>query len=128
MTDSNTILRDFNWNEPVEIQNDALKRSLQVEDISIFIQPHTDEYNKNVWENCAKALAMRSDSELEKHLIPLLEWLQDMNWPGAEIIAERLNSFSDKTELKASYDICVNKAMLSDDADWLYWLSKIICV
>lgn len=128
MTDSNTILRDFDWNKPVEIQNDALNRSLQVEDISIFIQPHTDEYNKNVWENCAKALAMRSDSQLEKHLIPLLEWLQDMNWPGAEIIAERLNSFSDKTELKASYDICVNKAMLSDDTDWLYWLSKIICV
>ena len=33
---------------------------------------------------------MRSDEELEPFLHLLLEWLQDMNWPGEDIIFNRL--------------------------------------
>lgn len=33
---------------------------------------------------------MRSDEELLPYMFMLLEWLQDINWPGALIIYDRL--------------------------------------
>ena len=46
--------------------------------------------SKSVWENCAKVLASKSDIVLEKYVFDMFKWLQDMNWPGAEIIYNRL--------------------------------------
>lgn len=46
--------------------------------------------SKSIWEPCAKIVAMRSDEEFEPFLFVLLEWMQDLNWPGALIIYNRL--------------------------------------
>jgi len=35
-------------------------------------------------------MAEHTDNELSPYLAELLEWCQDMNWPGAEIIYDRL--------------------------------------
>ena len=61
-----------------------------------YILPLENGESKGVWENCARALYEISDERLEKHLPSLLEWLEDLNWPGALIILERLKKFSGK--------------------------------
>ena len=56
-----------------------------------FIQPILPNgKSKSIWEPCAKVIADRSDEELVPYLPLLFEWLQDLNWPGAEIILDRL--------------------------------------
>ena len=70
-----------------------------MENFQVFLQPCTEHYNKNVWDNCAKALAMRSDAELDACLENLLAWLRDMNWLGAFLILERLQAFQNSAAL-----------------------------
>ena len=64
----------------------------QIQNLFPFMQPIVipPEKSKMVWEPCAKVVAMRSDKELEPFLFMLLEWIQDLNWPGAMIIYNRL--------------------------------------
>ena len=64
----------------------------QIKNLFPFIQPIIipPEKSKLVWEPCAKVVAMRSDKELEPFMFILLEWIQDLNWPGAMIIYDRL--------------------------------------
>ncbi|MBQ9012424.1 MAG: DUF5071 domain-containing protein [Bacilli bacterium] len=37
-------------------------------------------------ENCVKIISYKNDEELKKYFPLLMEWLKDMNWPGANII------------------------------------------
>ena len=48
---------------------------------------------KNLWDNCARILYTKSDDELRPYLSKLPEWIQDLNWPGAMTILERLQQF-----------------------------------
>jgi len=51
-------------------------------------------------------------------LLPCLFWLQDMNHPGAEIIAERLKVFSDKYKLLREKEKAVRIAEIIGDEEW----------
>ena len=88
----------FTWDASYsnEEYDDRVERGIaearKLRNIFPFIQPIvTGKNNKSVWEPCAKVVALKSDEELEVYMYLLLEWLQDMNWPGAEIIFERLS-------------------------------------
>lgn len=50
------IFSMMDWNQDIAIQNEGILLAESVEDIGIFIQPLTNLYNKNVWENCAKVI------------------------------------------------------------------------
>ena len=93
MTEIDVIMGMLDWNNSAEEQAAGLAQAAQVENFQVFLQPCTEHYNKNVWDNCAKALTMRSDAELDACLENLLAWLRDMNWPGAFLILERLQAF-----------------------------------
>ena len=103
------IMNLLDWNRNANEQAKGIELAKKVQDIKAFLQPCNKKYNKNVWENCAKILAERTDEELSPYLVELLEWLQDLNWPGAVIIAERLKSFSGE-ELKKSLENAIAKA------------------
>lgn len=85
-----------------------------------FLQPIVipPEKSKSVWDSCAKILAVRSDEELEPYLYQLFEWLQDMNWPGADIIYERLSKFP-YSKLEVTIQCCRNTAIKMNDHVWL---------
>ena len=70
----------------------GIAEASKMQNLYPFIQPTIipAQKSKSVWEPCAKVIAMRSDEELEPFLHLLLEWLQDMNWPGEDIIFNRL--------------------------------------
>ena len=118
MTNADYVLEMFDWNRCSKERNEGLKLSSEIKCINVFFQPLDDEFGKNVWGYCAKAISLRTDNQLRNYLFKMLEWIQDMNWPGAETIYERLLMYSDIEDLMLSIDICLRKAEQLGDLDW----------
>ena len=117
----------IDWHMPAEVQSEGISLAKNIEDITPFIQPLTKEHNKNVWDNCAVIISEKDDEKLKPHLTELLEWLQDMNWPGAFCILNRLQKYSDRESLDAAINVCIEKAKADGDPVWesnLYLLMK----
>lgn len=112
------IMDMLDWHMPTEVQSKGKALAKEIETITPFIQPLTPNHNKNVWENCAAIIADKADEELGPYLIELLEWLQDMNWPGAFCIQERLLQYSDNKSINNAINSCVQKAKDCNDEIW----------
>ena len=82
------------------------------------------EKSKSVWEPCAEIISLKSNDELQPFLYLLFEWLQDMNWPGAEIIFERLTNFP-FSELEKIYQFSRLRAQRANDEFWLATLDDL---
>ena len=118
MTEIDVIMGMLDWNNSAEEQAAGLAQAAQVENFQVFLQPCTEHYNKNVWDNCAKALAMRSDAELDACLENLLAWLRDMNWPGAFCILERVKKMKNDRSCIRVYTNCLKCARALNDETW----------
>lgn len=112
------ILSMIDWNMPIETQSKGIKLARSIDTIVPFIQPLTPEHNKNVWENCAIIIAEKSDEIIKPHLVQLLEWLQDMNWPGAFCILSRLNNYTDDKSIQNAIKICLKKSQQTNNKIW----------
>lgn len=126
MVDITDILDMIDWHMPPEIQSKGISLAKTVEKIIPFIQPLTPKHNKNVWENCAVIIAEKKDEKLEPHLVELLEWLQDMNWPGAFCILDRLITYSDNNSILSAISICLQRAKDCNDGTWESNLSMLL--
>ena len=109
----------LSWDRDEETQKKGIELAQDVKCFSVFLQPHGFEHGKDVWENCAKILATYPDETLKYCLQELLEWLEDMNWPGAEIVLQRLIKFQDPKFLSIFLVHCVKKALACDEQAWL---------
>lgn len=125
MENRNSIFDLLDWNESKERQEEGVRLALQINDLSIFIQPCTEKHGKNIWDNCALILSQKTNEELSPYLPKLLEWIQDLNWPGAEQIMERLSRFDPK-ELVNPFISCYTKAVLDEDIMWICWLKELL--
>lgn len=90
----------------------------QVRYLYPFLQPILPQPTKAHCEPCARVLSARSDAELEPYLYRLFEWLQDMNWPGAERIWDRLLQIPFLL-LAPMYRVAVSEARRTKDEGWL---------
>lgn len=113
-----TIMKLIDWNNSIEEQAQGIALAKDVKCISAFLQPCNKNYNKNVWDNCAKILSERTDDELAPHLLGLMEWLQDMNWPGAFCIFDRLQEYIDDASYNVAFDSSLKHAQALEDAVW----------
>lgn len=118
MVDITEIMDMLDWHMSPEIQLEGISLARNIETIIPFIQPLTPKHNKNVWGNCAVIISERSDEEIKPHLPEVLEWLQDMNWPGAFCILDRLKNYSDKNSILSAISICIQKAKDCNDEVW----------
>ena len=118
MVDITEIMDMLDWHMSSEIQIEGISLARNIETIIPFIQPLTPKHNKNVWENCAVIISERSDEEIKPHLPEVLEWLQDMNWPGAFCILNRLKEMVNEQLFQHSYAICLKCAKALDDEVW----------
>ena len=118
MADITEIMDMLDWHMPSEIQSKGISLARNTETIIPFIQPLTPKYNKNVWENCAVIIAEKSDEDLKPYLVELLGWLQDMNWPGAFCILNRLQKYSDNNFICNAINICIENAKKCGDEVW----------
>lgn len=118
MVNIDYIMDLLDWNNSIEKQEQGVKLAKEVKCINVFLQPGNRYYGKNVWDNCAKILSARSNEELSPYLIELMEWLQDMNWPGAFCILNRLKEMVNEQLFQHSYTICLKYAKALDDEVW----------
>lgn len=118
------IMEMLDWNNDEEIQKKGIEESKKVKCLRAFVQPDDRLYNKNVWENCAKVIYNRSDEEIEPYLEDLFRWIQDMNWPGAQIVAKRLYEFDDKIELEKVKRNVLKVAKALNDKTWEEYLNN----
>ena len=114
----NELFEMLNWNSSEEQQKLGRMEAAKVHYISIFFQP---KETKNVWENCAKVIANRSDDELSIYLIDMFLWLQDFNWPGADIIYDRICRMQPQFMLGALMH-CLKTAIQTEDIPWILCL------
>lgn len=108
------IFELMSWDNDEAAQIRGIEEAKKIRHLSVLFQPME---SKSVWENCAKVLADKSDGELKLYLIDMFEWLQDMNWPGADIIYGRLREMPFEL-IKAEYGICLSSAKKSGDSVW----------
>ncbi len=127
MTDIDTIMRMISWHSEESEQEEGRRLAKTVECIGAFIQPMSIHFNKNVWDNCALILAERTDQELVGYLDRLLIWIQDLNWPGACCINDRLVMFQgkEKEQLNMKINTCINRARNAEDEIWEYYLQEL---
>lgn len=119
MNEYNDIMKMLDWNNSREVQSKGIEYAKRITSLEIFLQPNTDIFNKNVWDNCAEVLSSKTDDELKPYLMQLFEWLQDMNWPGAFCIMDRLKEFRDKHSFENCFKISVREAEKLEDEVWL---------
>ena len=125
MIDIDLIMKLIDWNEVPENQLRGIELAKEVKAINVFFQPHDSYNNKNVWSNCAKILSERDEIELRPYYAELLEWLQDLNWPGAAIVFTKLKKSISDSYFQMIYSDCKKKAKLLDDEIWLSNLQKL---
>lgn len=118
MVNIDYIMDLLDWNNSIEKQEQGIEMAKDVKCINVFLQPGSRFYGKNVWDNCAKILSARSNEELSPYMIELMEWLQDMNWPGAFCIFDRLKGMVNEQLFQYSYTICLKCARALDDETW----------
>ncbi len=120
------IMGLLDWNQSTNEQEKGLKLAGNIECINAFLLPCNKNYNKNVWDNCAKILSNRTDEELTPYLLQLLEWLRDFNWPGALCIFDRLKKYTNGATLLYSCEICLKHAVAEADDVWANNLNALI--
>ena len=67
---------------------------------------------------------MRSDEELQPFIFMLLEWLQDLNWPGALIIYNRVTQIP-YDAIEFAFKHTRIKAEQTNDSCWLAVLDDL---
>lgn len=117
MVNIDYIMDLLDWNQSHDEQQRGLELARSVKCISVFLQPGIP-YGKKVWDNCAKILSDKNDDEISPYLIELMGWLQDMNWPGAFCILDRLRKFADTPSYQRAYHISLKYARALADDTW----------
>jgi len=128
----NEIYNLFMWDNQITYEENEAKAqkgidmAKHIKDLLPFMQPIIvpPEKSKMVWEPCARVVAMRSDQELSPFVFMLLEWIQDLNWPGAMIIYDRLRMFPFST-IAFAYKHARATAEQTNDSCWLDVLDNL---
>ena len=80
---------------------------------------------KGAWENEAKVLYYRGYPKIIDVLPGLFEWLQDINWPGSNVVMCILSKLP-KEVLISELEQASHKAYTTNDLGWLYWLREFM--
>lgn len=125
MTNIDSLMKMLRWNAPLKEQEEGIRLGKQIQNFAVFFQPFTAEIGKNVWENCAMIVADKADFDLRPHLPRLLEWLEDPNWPGADIIYKRLLKYEDKKDLNRAIERALACSRALEEPLWEHVLLKL---
>ena len=63
---------------------------------------------------------------MNPYLIRILEWIENLNRPGALIIVDRLKKFYDTKMFSFAIKECVKRATATDNHIWLENLSELM--
>ena len=120
------ILDLLRWDRTAEEQAQGIAMAEEVVILKPFFRPTVPGNSKSVWENCAVVICQRSDAELTPYLADMFAWLEDLNWPGALLIQERLMAFQETEALVACLDDFVATHVHMNYRSWLHDLSPLL--
>ena len=126
MTYIDRIMYLIDWNRSLDEQQEGISLAREVVCIKAFFQPVGPGYSKSVWENCATIIGERPDEELIPYIPDMIQWLEDLNWPGAEQIQQRLIAFQDVFLLATILDHKVSDLEKLGETSWLMFLSDLL--
>lgn len=107
-------IQNLNSQGPQYLQDYAISQLINLEGskLHLLLQP----ISKNYWRNAAIVLKKIGYPRVKSIIPELLEWIQDMNWPGAQEIVDLLITVDDEV---VPY---VKKVLRSGDGIWIIWL------
>lgn len=123
--DIDSIMELISMNNSKEAQSCGIELARKIECFNVFFQPNNPHYNKNVWDNCALIISEKTDDELVPYLSKMFEWLMDLNWPGAEIIMDRIRKLNKSPMFYLVWNNCKKCAIALEDEIWLRNLEEI---
>lgn len=99
---------------PQYLQDYAISQLVNIEESKLYmlLQPESKSY----WGNAAIVLKQIGYPRVKSIIPGLLEWIQDMNWPGSKEIVELLVTIDDAI---VPY---VKQVLKSGDGIWIIWL------
>lgn len=106
-------------NNDEETQKIGIEEGMKVKNWLIFVRPIE---NKNIWENCAKIIIQNSDERTV--IYTMLDWLQNSNWPGYNIIYKKIKSMP-LNLIKNAYVYKIKEAKKQNNQLWLKNLSNL---
>ena len=125
--DIDKIMGMLSWRNSEKTQQKGIEFAKKIKHLDVFIMPYDFENKMDAWENCAKVLASKSDDVLAPYAFKLIEWIYDLMIPGAEIIFERLKSFSEaKENLVTAITLCTENAVTQRDERWLASIAGLL--
>ncbi len=116
------LITKLDWNDETtssEITNEII--NLGISDLSFLLQP----INKSYWDKAANVICELGVERYIDVLPSMMEWIQDLNWPGALRIFTELKSVDDIRVIRCIEDT-VAKVILLDDMEWLYFIKLLI--
>ncbi|MBQ9844405.1 MAG: DUF5071 domain-containing protein [Oscillospiraceae bacterium] len=126
MTNIDRIMYLIDWKRSPAEQREGIFLAREVICIKAFFQPIGPGYSKSVWENCATIICERSDEELQPYITDMILWIEDLNWPGAEKIQQRLIAFQDVTMLSSALNSIVPALEKLKKTSWLIFISVLL--
>ena len=120
------ILEMLSWNNSDKVQNQGINLAEKINYLGHLFQPVTAKESKSLWKNCALILKDKTDEQLRFWLIDCFIWLQDMNWPGAVTIADRLKLMRGKEFYEYNKQKVIKIAEIIKDEEWLDNLNKYL--
>ncbi|MEH6944076.1 DUF5071 domain-containing protein [Bacillus sp. JJ722] len=126
MTALEKLILDLNWHKPDAIQEYAMDElsKLKGKDVVLLAKQSNDLLSKCCWYNASIVLNQIGYPNNQEALPYLMEWFQDTNWPGVDIIIVLLKNI-DPSIVKPFIEQGIMRAMEEHDEDWglgLLWL------
>ncbi|WP_425800846.1 DUF5071 domain-containing protein [Desulfitobacterium sp. Sab5] len=120
------LIGDLDWSKPEEVQKAAIKKLLEIDDLNlVLLAQQSDVCHKSCWYNAAKILKTIGYPRINSVLPYLMEWFQDINWPGVDTIAEALRTIS-PIELIPYIEEASKHAIAHNDDSWAFGLVTLI--
>lgn len=114
------LLLDLYYDLPEEVHTRAIEELANIDEeyLPMLLQP----IDKSYWDYAAITLKKIGYPKYKKILPGLLEWLQDINWPGTLTITESLAEIDEKI-LIPYIEEAVSKAIEDNDPVWLFGIT-----
>lgn len=111
-------IKFLHWHTPYHYVEQAFKKLLLVDEKYMFmlVQPISKPY----WDNAALLLSKFENTNLESVIPGLIEWMEDMNWPGARTAAKLLVNLGDPV-IKH-----LKRYLLGSDDQTVIWILNFI--
>ncbi|MEK3717633.1 DUF5071 domain-containing protein [Paenibacillus sp. FSL R7-0333] len=114
------LIQKLDWDTPEAEQAEAIHKLQDIRDdeLHLLLQP----LGKGYWDGAAEVIVRLGFPRVKPILPGLLQWIQDMNWPGSRRIAPLLRESGDPL-IPYIQEVFRNH---SQDEEWMYWIFEMI--